>query len=172
MNELEKAEIGGKMLLRDPPVRPQPRTQQGPKTLNGVDMDLVETVTILITGILASAVTYRLVIIAPLRQSTVDIVLVGQHERTRQDRLLNQRPDRFLAYVFQHMYDNLAAALDHAEDGRLLLFERAAAWCAFEAVSAPFTAFFLLQKDVLCDPPRHRPHRTRRFPGGRSPACG
>jgi len=105
-------------------------------------MDLVEAVAIFITGILASAVAYRLVIIAPLGQSTVDIVLVGKHERTRQDCLLNQRLDRFLAYVFQHVYNYLAAALDHTNDRGLLLFKRASAWCAFEAVSAPLAALF------------------------------
>ena len=153
------------MLLRDPPVRPQPGTQQGPKALNGVDMDFVEAVAIFITGILARAVAYRLVIIAPLGQSTVDVVLVGEHERTRQDCLLNQRPDRCLAYVFQHVYDDLAAALDHAEDRGLLLFKRAATWCALEAVSAPLTVFFLLPMDVPCGPPRHRLRHTRQLPG-------
>jgi len=105
-------------------------------------MDLVETVAIFVTGILAGAVAYRLVIIAPFRQSTVDIILVGQHKRSRQNCLLNQRPDRFLTYVFQHVYDYLAAALNHTEDRGLLLFKRTATWRAFEAVSAPFTVFF------------------------------
>jgi len=142
MNELEKAEIEGEILLRDPPVRPQPGTQQGPKTLHGVDVNLVETVAVLIPGILASAMAYRLVFIAPFWQSGVDIVLVGEHQRTGQDRFLNQRSNRYLAYVLQHMDDDLATALDHPEDGGLLLFERTAAACAFEAVSTPLTPFF------------------------------
>jgi hypothetical protein len=161
MNELEKAEIERKILLRDPPVRSQPGTQQGPKTLHGVDVNLVEAVAVLITGILASAMAYALVFIAPFRQSSVDIVLVGEHERTGQDRFLNQGPDRCLTYVLEHVYDDLAPALDHPEDGRLLLFQRAAAACAFEAVATPLTAFFLPPLGVPCDLPSHRLRHTR-----------
>lgn len=74
MNELEEAEIEGEILLRDPPVRPQPGTQQGPKTLHGVDVNLVENVVaVLIPGILANAMGYRLLFITPFRQSGVDI---------------------------------------------------------------------------------------------------
>jgi len=155
------------MLLRDTAVRAQPGAQQRPESLHRVDMDLMEAVAIFVTGILAGAVTNRLVLIAPLWQATVDIIFVGQYKGTRQNRLLDQRPDCFLAYVLQHPYDNLAAALDHAEDRGLFLFQRAAPACTLEAVSPPFTAFFLLPQDVLCDRPPHTLHRTRQLPARR-----
>src|SRR5215213_6238059 len=55
VDELEEAEIGGQLLLRDATVRPQPRAQQRPEALGRVDVDLAEPVAILIAGILAAA---------------------------------------------------------------------------------------------------------------------
>src|SRR5687768_6820777 len=37
VDELEEAEIGGQLLLREAAVRPQPRAQQGPEALERVD---------------------------------------------------------------------------------------------------------------------------------------
>jgi hypothetical protein len=159
------------VLLGDPPVRAQPRAQQGPESLHCVDMDLVEAIAIFVAGVLASAVTNALVLVAPLWQARVDIVLIRQDEGAGQDRLRDQRLYGFLPYVFQHPYHNLAAALDHAEDRGLFLFERAPPACAFKAVAPPLTAFFLLPLDVLCDQPRHRLHRTRQLPAGALAAC-
>jgi hypothetical protein len=53
VDELEEAEVGGQLLLRDAAMRPQPGAQQRPKTLGRVDVDLAEAVAILVTGILA-----------------------------------------------------------------------------------------------------------------------
>src|SRR5262245_26812338 len=65
--------------------------------------------------------------IAPLRQPGVDVVLVREDRRTRGDRLADQRADRRLLDVGQHADDDLAAPLDHPEDRRLLLGQRAPA---------------------------------------------
>ena len=110
-------------------------------------------------------------IVAPLGQAAVDVVLVGQHLGARRDGRLDQRLNRDLADVFQHVDDHLAAALDHAEDRGLLLLKRAATRGALEAVSAALTAFFLLPKGVPCDRPPHRPRHTQRFHGGPGRAC-
>ena len=134
-------------------------------------MDLMEAIAIFIASILAGAMTDRLVLVAPLWQATVDILLVGQNQRPRQDRLFDQRLDRFLAYVLQHAYDDLAATFDHTKDRRLLLLQRAAPACTLEAVSPPLTAFFLLRRDALCDQPPHTLHRMRQFPAEPLAAC-
>jgi hypothetical protein len=39
-------------------MRAQPRTQPRPKTIQGVDRDLMETVTLLVTGVFSMAVTH------------------------------------------------------------------------------------------------------------------
>ena len=59
---------------------PQPGAQQRPEALHGVDMDLVETVPILVTGVLAPTVADGFVLVTPRGQPTVDIVLICMHK--------------------------------------------------------------------------------------------
>src|SRR3954453_10011714 len=61
VDELEEAEIGGQLLLRDAAMRPQPRAQQRPEALSRVDVDLAEAVAIVVTGILTPSVAHGLV---------------------------------------------------------------------------------------------------------------
>jgi hypothetical protein len=79
VNELEEAEVERKTFLGDPAMRPQPETQQGPESLDGVDVNLVEAVAVFIAGVLAGAVADGLVTVAPLRQAAVNVILVGHH---------------------------------------------------------------------------------------------
>jgi hypothetical protein len=79
VNELEEAEVERETLLGDAAVRPQPGAQQGPEAFDRVDVNLVEAVAVFIAGILPSTVADGLVLVAPLRQATVDVVFVGQH---------------------------------------------------------------------------------------------
>ena len=72
-------------------MRAQPRTQQRPKAFYGVDMDLMETVTILITGIFSMAVAHALVHIPPLRQGSLNHLFVRIDHRAGFDRLLEER---------------------------------------------------------------------------------
>src|SRR3954453_15961563 len=51
VHELEEAEVERQLVLRDAPVRAQPRAQQRPEALDGVDVDLAKAVPILIAGI-------------------------------------------------------------------------------------------------------------------------
>jgi hypothetical protein len=46
MHELKEAQVKRQFFLRDAPMGSQPRAQQGPEPLGGVDMDLMETVTV------------------------------------------------------------------------------------------------------------------------------
>src|SRR3954447_15194657 len=87
-------------------------------------MDLAEPVAVVIPGVLAPGVTDRLVPVAPVLQAGVDVVLVGVHEGALGDAPLDDGPDRHLPDVGQHAQDDLAAALEQAEDRRLVLVER------------------------------------------------
>src|SRR4051794_14914235 len=53
VHELEEGEVERQLLLRDAPVRAQPRAQQRPDPLRGVDVDLAEPVAIVIARVLA-----------------------------------------------------------------------------------------------------------------------
>jgi len=75
MHELEKAEIEGQVVLRDAPMRAQPGTQQRPKALHRVDVDLAEAVPVLVAGLLAASMADGLVLVAPGGQARVDAVL-------------------------------------------------------------------------------------------------
>jgi hypothetical protein len=50
--------------------------------------------------------------------------------------------DRGLLNIGQHLQDDLAAALDHAENGRLFLFERSASGRALQSVASALATFF------------------------------
>src|SRR4051812_46620339 len=127
VHELEEAEIERQLVLRDPPVRAQPGAQQGPEALDGVDVHLAEAIPVLVAGVFAAPVADDLVPIAPALQAGIDTVLVGVDEGTLRNRGLDDRLDRDLLHVGQHVQDHRATALDQAEDGRLVLRQRASA---------------------------------------------
>ena len=79
----------------------------------------------------------RLVPVAPGWQAGVDGVLVRMDEGARGDRGGDDRLDRRLLHVGQHMQRDLPAALDQAEDGWLVLLQRAAARRACQLAAAP-----------------------------------
>ena len=82
------------------------------KTLHCVDVDLAEAVPVLVVGILAAGVANGLVPVAPGGQAGVDAILVRVDESARGDRGGDDRLDRGLLHVGQHMQDHLPAALD------------------------------------------------------------
>ena len=90
-------------------------------------VDLAEPVAVLVARVLAPGVADRLVPVTPLLQPSVDDVLVGVHQGAFGDAALDHRPDRRLLHVGQHAHDHPAAALDQAEDQRLVLRQCAAA---------------------------------------------
>src|SRR3954453_3425417 len=77
--------------------------------------------------VLATPMTDGLVLIAPGWQAGVDLVFVGVDAGALGNDSLDDRLDRRLLYIGQHAQDHLPAALDQAEDRRLLLRQRAAA---------------------------------------------
>src|SRR5919206_2706338 len=70
---------------------------------------------------------HGLVAVAPVSQAGVDVVLVRVHEGAAGDAALDHRPDCRLLHVGEHAEHDLAAALEQAQDGRLVLVERAPA---------------------------------------------
>src|SRR3954453_3340392 len=126
VHELEEAEVGGQLLLRDAPVRPQPGTQQRPEAFGRVDVHLAEPVAVLVAGVLAPGVADGLVPVDPVLQPGVDAVLVGVDEGALRDGRLDHRPDRPLPDVGEHAHDPLPPGREQAEDRRLVLGERAA----------------------------------------------
>lgn len=105
-------------------------------------MDFAEPVAIVIAGILAPGMADRFVTIASVFQAGIDIVFISIDQRTRADRLCDDRLDGRLLNVGQHPEDNFAAALDQSQDWRLLLVQGAATTFAFQSPSAPLAAFF------------------------------
>ena len=77
----------------------------------------------------------RFVLIAPGGQAGVDAILVGMDEGALGYRGLDDRLDRRLLHVGQHVQDHRTSALDQAEDGRLVLLPRAPAWRAGQPAS-------------------------------------
>src|SRR5215217_2145620 len=121
VDELEEAEIERQLVLREAPVR----AQQGPETLDGVDVHLAEAVTIFVARILTPGMADRLVLIAPVLQAGGDAILVGVDEGALSDGARDDRLDRPLLHVGQPAQDHLTTALDQAEDRGLVLFQRA-----------------------------------------------
>src|SRR5450631_3078187 len=70
VDELEETEVERQLLLRNPTVGTQPRAEQRPETLDGVDMDFAETIAVLVAGELPGRVTDRSTAVPPLGQSS------------------------------------------------------------------------------------------------------
>jgi len=137
VHELEEAEVEWQLVLRDASVRAQPGAQQRPKPFHGVDVHLAEAVPVLVAGILAASMADRLVPVAPGWQAGVDAILVRVDEGARGDGGGDDRLDCGLLHVGQHAHHHLAAALDQAEDGRLVLRQRAATRRACQPATTP-----------------------------------
>src|SRR3954468_5071570 len=134
--ELEEAEVVRQLLLRDAPMRAEPRAQQRPETLDRVDVHLAEPVPVLVAGVFAAPVTDRLVLVAPGWQAGVDTILVGVDEGALSNGGRDDRLDRDLLHVGQHAQHHLATTLDQAENGWLVLLQRAPARRAGQPATA------------------------------------
>src|SRR3954466_11749986 len=127
VHDLKEPEIERQLVLREAPVRAEPGAQQRPEPLDGVDVHLAEPVTIFVARILAPGMADRFVLIAPALQAGVDAVLVRVDEGPSGNRGRDDRLDRGLLHVGHHVQDHLTSALDQAEDGWLVLLQRAPA---------------------------------------------
>ena len=78
-----------------------------------------------------------LVLVAPSFQASVDAVLIGVDEGMFRDCGFDDRLDRGLLHVGQHVQNHLASTLDQAKDRRLVLRQRAASRRACQLATAP-----------------------------------
>ena len=101
--------------------------------LEGVDVDLAEAIAVLVAGVFASTMTDGLVAVAETRKSGIDAIFVSINFRAFGDGLLDERMEGRLLDIGQHPDHDLAAALDHAEDRRLLLLQGAATAAALQS---------------------------------------
>ena len=73
---------------------------------------------------------------------TILCIRAPNHQRAAADCPLNDRLDRGLLDIVQHVKHDFAAALDQAEDRGLLFLQGAAATLAFQPAPPPLPAFF------------------------------
>src|SRR5829696_9721510 len=62
---LKEAEVVRQLFLRDTAMRAEPGAQQGPETLDGVDVHLAEAIAVLVASVFTLCVADCLVLIAP-----------------------------------------------------------------------------------------------------------
>ncbi len=142
MDEREEAEIAGQLFLRDAPVGAKPGPQQGPAPFHGVDVNLAEPISVIVARVFAFGMADCLVSETPCCESRVDVVFIRIDERSSFDDCLDDRLDGLLLDVGEHTHRDLPASFDQAEDGRFLLFKRAASGRAFEPSAPASTVFF------------------------------
>ena len=142
MHELKEAQVERQLFLRNSSMGSQPGTQQGPETLSGINMNLMEAIAIVVAGVFTPAVTHRMMIKAPILQWVIDCIFIGIHPGSRGDESLKERLDGRLLDIIQHPDDHRAAALNHAENRRLFLLQGASTPCPLQPATPPAAAFF------------------------------
>lgn len=123
-------------------MRPQPGTQQGPEALGGIDMNLIEAISVLVTGVFASVMAHRVMVKAPILQWVIDIIFIGMDSRSGADEGLDERLEGGLLDILQHPDDPRAAPLDHPENRRLFLLQSSPTPRAFQPAPTSPAAFF------------------------------
>src|SRR5512135_1371572 len=106
-------------------------------------MHFTESVLVVIASELTRGMTDRLVVVAPLVQAAVDVIFIGINNTTLGNRPLDPGPDRHLLDVLQHADHDLSGALEHPEDRRLLLGQRAPAALPLQPSPTPDAPFLL-----------------------------
>src|SRR4051812_7870838 len=121
--------------------------------------------------VLAPGVADGLVPVAPVLQPGVDAVLVGVDEGALRDGGLDDGSNGRLLDIGQHPGRHLAAALEQAEDRRLVLLQRAAAGGASQPAAPTGTPLSATAAGPCARPPRG-PRRSRPRPEGRPAGAG
>ena len=141
-------------------MRSQLRAQQRPEPFHRVDVHFVEAVTVLITGVFAASMADRVVSVASGGQAGVDAILVRVGEGALRDHRLDDQLDRGPLHVGQHAQDHLAATLDRAEDGRLVLSSVPRPSALASLRRRPSRPFWPQPRAGLCARTRRRPRRS------------
>ena len=138
MHEFKKGRVQLQLLLRDPTVRAEPTAQQRPESFERVGMRLAGPT----SGVLALGMACSTVVVALLRQSGVDVVLIGVDHAHLGDPLLDQLPDRHPLDILQHPDQDRASPLDHPEDRRLILGQRPPPTLSLQETASPDSSCF------------------------------
>src|SRR5215211_3809781 len=120
-------------------------------------------------GILTPGMADRLVLIAPGGQASVDAILVGVDEGALSNGARDDRLDRPLLHVGQHVQDHLTTSLAQAEDRGLILLRRAPTRYAPQLAAPPRAPLLATAAGwPLCPATPRRPHRSPpRLPASR-----
>jgi len=146
VHKLEKAQVQRQLFLCDATMRAQPGTQQRPKPFERIDMDFMKPIAVFITGILTSGVIDTLVLIAPFRQTIVDIILIRVYPTAGYNNLHDHGLDRHLLHIGQHTDDDVAVTLDQTQHRRFLVRQRPTPPFSSQPSPMPFSA--LLSHDI------------------------
>ena len=141
VQEFKESQVKGEALLRDAPVRPEPRPEQRPKALHGVDVDFALAVAVLVPGVLPFAMVDRFVLIKAW-QPAVYAVLVRKNLGPLSDFSADNGFNGLSLDVFQRKDDYAAAALDHAQHRHFVVLGRATPPLALQSAAASFAALF------------------------------
>ncbi len=79
VNKLEESQIKKESFLRYATMRSKPGAQKRPEPLDGIHMDLMETIPIIVSSILSRAVADRAVNVSLLGQTSIDVVFIREH---------------------------------------------------------------------------------------------
>src|ERR1700682_3976034 len=96
----------------------KPRTQQRPKAFHRVDMHFVKAIAVLVASVFSLAMINGMMVVSPLRQSAIDRVFIRIKRATLGNDAGDDRSDRFLLHILEHVNDHLTAALNETEYGR------------------------------------------------------
>src|SRR6478736_2732323 len=96
-----------------------------------------------------------------LARPLVDVVLVGMNESAWCDGILDDRLDRCLLHVGQHLQHDLSTTLDQPEDRRLVLLLRAPPGIPFSLRRRPGRPFLRPRPVGPCARPQRRLRRSR-----------
>src|SRR5262245_59790694 len=110
----------------------KPRPQQRPKAFHRIDVQFMKAVAVVISGVIATAMTDRLMHIAPLFQAAIDVIFIGVDTSARRNHRFDQGLDRHVLDIFQHPNDRLTTPLDHPENRWFLCCKRASSPLALE----------------------------------------
>src|SRR5271157_607227 len=95
-------------------------------------MHLMKAIASVVTSIFTLTVVHGEVLIRPLRQTSLDVVLIRKDAAVQLNSLGQNRLARSLLDMLEHVSNDLTLPLDQAQDRRLFAGQRAPSWFALE----------------------------------------
>ena len=106
-------------------------------------MDFIQAIAICISGVLSPSMVDMLMVISPGTQTCRNTVFVRINKRTWRNSRLNERLDRLLLHVSNHVDDDLTTPLYYPKDGWPPYVQGATPTLALESVSTSFSPLVL-----------------------------